>query len=98
MTVETPWREWVEKTFGFAPDKWERERFLRHCHIDGDCWVWNGPDKYVVDGVGYKPLKMAFAMLRGPAKGNVKSTCGKVCCMPKHMACFTETKETADVV
>ena len=97
--VKAPkWRKWFRSTFQFKPCKYERERFLGYCRIKGDCWLWEGPSKYFIDGKGYPPRRMAYAMLRGPVEQDkrVGSTCRTrlhTCVMPLHMAVFTETDQ-----
>lgn len=93
MTKPHPWRRWFRKTYGFTPEKWERERFMRNLTITGACWLWTGPARYNIDGKLYDPIKMAHVFFRGPVpKGyQVSTTCGHTCCMKAHLQCFTGT-------
>ena len=94
MSNTTDWQQRVHQAFGFYPKPWERERLLEKCKIQGDCWVWKGGDHFVMDDRRYAPIAMAYVMLKGPIPANHKvgSTCGKTCCMPEHLVCFTQSK------
>jgi len=91
MSNVADWQRRVEHAYGFHPKPWERERLLEKCKITGDCWEWKGPAKFTIDGNQFPVLPMAYTMLKGdvPKDHKVMSTCGKLCCMPGHMVCFT---------
>lgn len=85
------WRRAIRDAYGFVPDKWERERFLRDVSIEGCCWVWRGNAQWHdLNGKRYNPQRLAYLMLKGglDEKERVGSTCGKQCCLPDHMVTF----------
>ena len=92
--MATPLHKWqmrFKEAYGVKIGRWERERFLAHCNIEGDCWVWQGPDMWAIEGARYEPARVGFLFLKGTLARNqsVGTTCGKVCCCPDHMYCFT---------
>lgn len=91
------WRLNFRDTYGILPSLHVREDFLRCCQIEGDCWVWRGEPTFQIGNHRYDPVRLAHVFLIGPLAPdmNVRSTCGKSCCMPDHMECFTESKVAA---
>lgn len=86
MTIP-PWRFWFAATYGFIPGNAQREHFMRHLRIEGDCWLWTSPDGYLIGDTGYDPMEMAHVMFLGPVpeQFHVTTTCGNFCCMSGHL-------------
>lgn len=85
------WQTRFKEAYGVEIGPWERERFLAHCIIQGDCWCWKGPAMWAIEGSRYDPLRIAFLFFKGPLTKQqaVGASCAKACCFPDHLYCFT---------
>lgn len=93
------WRSQFLESYGVLPPLLARTEFLAFCKIEEECWVWKGEPTYQIGRRRYDPLHLAHVFLIGTLSPDVavRSTCGKTCCMPDHLECFTESKLSARI-